>query len=361
MVFSFFINFFGQNCELLPMYYIERSFFFMDEKELTSIELTEENIESMIYIIRGQKVMLDFDLARIYGYTTKRLNEQVKRNMDKFPDDFMFKISRLELDNLVRSQIATSRNVGLFDGQEGGARYLPYAFTEQGIYMLMTVLRGELAIKQTIALIRLFKKMKDYIASSDGLLTTNELLGLSRQVNENKEAIVNLREDNKEIKNQLQIVMNNFIDPSTYKNFIILDGERIEADVAYQTIYKLAKHSITIIDDYINIKTLRNLKVCNANIEIIIYSDNVAKDNVVESDLEDFYQDTNIRITIKSTNNKWHDRFIIIDYSKDSETIYTSGSSSKDAGNRITTILETTDKEPYHKMLADLLDDIEIL
>ena len=153
----------------------------MKEKELMVIELTEQSIESMVYQIRNQKVMLDFDLARIYGYTTKRFNEQVKRNIEKFPEDFMFQLtkeeidclvrcnfctaqdSEVESDNLVMSQIATSRKEAYFKGNMGGTRKLPYAFTEQGIYMLMTVLKGELAIKQSKTLIRLFKGMKDYI------------------------------------------------------------------------------------------------------------------------------------------------------------------------------------------------------
>ena len=91
--------------------------------------------------------MLDFDLAEIYGYEVKRLNEQVKRNKNRFPTDFIFQLTRDEVD-FVKSQFATSRNERLFEGQEGGSRKLPYAFTEQGIYMLATVLKGELAEAQ---------------------------------------------------------------------------------------------------------------------------------------------------------------------------------------------------------------------
>ena len=186
----------------------------MTAKELTVIELTEENIESMVYEIRGQKVMLDVDLARIYGYETKRFNEQVKNNINKFPEDFMFRLttdevgqlsrcnfcttknssmesektswskkstiknSGVESEKTSRSQIVTTKN-NLMESEQisrsifsttmqtkgirGGRVYLPYAFTEQGIYMLMTVLKGELAVKQSKALIRLFKGMKDYI------------------------------------------------------------------------------------------------------------------------------------------------------------------------------------------------------
>ena len=107
------------------------------------IIINEENIKDLIYEIRGQKVMLDFDLARIYGYETKRFNEQVKNNINKFPEDFRFQISKSELELLVMSKKSTSRNLSFFAGQMGGTRKLPYAFAEQGIYMLMTVLKGE--------------------------------------------------------------------------------------------------------------------------------------------------------------------------------------------------------------------------
>ena len=105
---------------------------------------TIENLQNRVYVIRGQQVMLDFDLAEIYGYEVKNLNQQVKRNIVRFPEDFMFQLTREEID-FVKSQIVISRENNFFEGQGGGRRTLPYAFTEQGIYMLATVLRGELA------------------------------------------------------------------------------------------------------------------------------------------------------------------------------------------------------------------------
>ena len=111
--------------------------------------MTLDGIQKRVYVIRGQQVMLDCDLAEIYGYEVKRLNEQVKRNSARFPEDFMFQLSREDVE-LVKSQFATSRDNNFFEGQDGGRRKLPYAFTEQGIYMLATVLRGELAEQQSI-------------------------------------------------------------------------------------------------------------------------------------------------------------------------------------------------------------------
>ena len=109
--------------------------------------------------------MLDFDLAGIYGYEVRTLNQQVKRNISRFPDDFMFQLTPQEVE-LVKSQIVTSRNSSFFSGQLGGRRKPPYAFTEQGIYMLATVLHGDTADKQTIFIMRAFREMRRFIASN---------------------------------------------------------------------------------------------------------------------------------------------------------------------------------------------------
>ena len=142
----------------------------MPNNEIIVPELNSETIESMIYIVRGQKVMLDFELAQIYGYKTKSFNQQVKRNINRFPDDLMFCLTKEEVIQIVRSQNVTS---DIWAVGKGGRTYLPYAFTEQGIYMLMTVLKGELATKQSIALVRAFKQMKDFIVESNIYISTN--------------------------------------------------------------------------------------------------------------------------------------------------------------------------------------------
>ena len=116
--------------------------------------ISENDIKNKIYIVRGKQVMIDSDLALIYGYETRYFNRQVKNNITKFDDDFMFQLTNEEYLNLKCKNFTSSW---------GGTRKLPYAFTEQGIYMLMTVLKGDLAVKQSKALIRIFKKMKDYI------------------------------------------------------------------------------------------------------------------------------------------------------------------------------------------------------
>lgn len=147
-----------------------------EEKKQEIILINEETIQGRIYIIRGQKVMLDFELAEIYGYTTTKFNQQVKNNIEKFDEDFMFHLTKEEFDDLMSKKLTSSW---------GGRRKLPRVFTEQGIYMLMTVLKGELATRQSKALIRTFKQMKDYIIENQGLISEREYLQLSMQVSQN--------------------------------------------------------------------------------------------------------------------------------------------------------------------------------
>jgi hypothetical protein len=122
----------------------------MDDQSI----LSEETISNKIYFIRGQKVLLDFDLAHLYGVETRRLNEQVKRNISRFPSDFMFQLTEIELENLM-SQIATS--------SWGGIRKLPFAFTEHGVLMLSSVLKSDKAIQTNIQIMRIFTKVRQML------------------------------------------------------------------------------------------------------------------------------------------------------------------------------------------------------
>ena len=125
------------------------------KEEIAVIEITEEYMKERIYEIRGQRVILDSDLSEIYGYTTKAFNQQVKNNIEKFDEDFMFELTDDEVEDLRSNFLTANLN--------SKSRYNPHVFTEQGLYMLMIVLKGPLAVKQSKALIRTFKKMKDYI------------------------------------------------------------------------------------------------------------------------------------------------------------------------------------------------------
>ena len=307
----------------------------MQNNEIIQI-LDKQTIESMIYTIRGQKVMLDFDLAKIYGYSTKAFNQQVERNVDKFPNRYRFQLTEEEQDMVLWSQNVTANKITM-------RRNLPYAFTEQGIYMLMTVLKGDLATKQSIALIDTFKEMKDYLIENHSFEEVNEVIKLTNVVNEHSNRI-------DKIENKLDVVMENFIDESSYKHFVIKDGDKIEADIAYQNIYKKAKKEIIIIDDYIDIKTLQHLKVIKEGVKVIIISDNIAKNNINNN----YLKDANMNIIFKR-NGIFHDRYIVLDYNTDYEEIYHCGASSKDAGNKVGAINKVNDKSVYKELIERAL------
>lgn len=335
----------------------------MADENREIVVIDETTMKSKIYYIRGQKVMLDFELAEIYGYTTKTFNQQVKRNNEKFDDDFMFQLTDDEVDELSRSQNVTLNRE---TGRGSNIKYKPYAFTEQGIYMLMTVLRGELAVKQSKALIRMFKQMKDFIVENQDFITSKELLQIAVQTNQNTKdiATINNKINTLATKEDLKKVMDNFIDPDTYKHFLLMNGDKIEADVAYTKIYKSAKKSIYVIDNYIGLKTLELLRAAKDNVEIIVFSDNVKnKDMLTKNILNDFRKDyPNINLKMKVAGKRYHDRYIAIDYGTENEDFYLCGASSKDAGNKISSItkIEESSKDMYHTMFGGMLNNKDL-
>ena len=305
------------------------------EKELTI--LSEKDLRNKIYVIRGVQVMLDSDLAEIYGYEVRALNQQVKRNISRFPDDFMFQLTREELD-FVKSQIVISRNLNYFKGQEGGARKLPFAFTEQGVYMLATVLHGKLAEQQSIFIMRAFKAMKYYLHENASLLPLDEIkllkqsvLTLTEKQNKTDKEIIKIYES-------IDKLNENFVQQKNIKDIVIFKGQKFEADVAYSDIYKLAQKTIYIIDDYVNIKTLNLLKQKTQNTNVILFTENKRGKNGVltKSEVDDF--NNQFPDLVIKPNPDSHDRFIIIDYRTSNEQVFHCGASSKDAGNKICTI-----------------------
>ena len=319
----------------------------VDESKPAIID--EHTLRDKIYVIRGQQVMLDYDLAAIYGYETKAFNQQVRRNSVKFDEDFRFQLTKEETE-ILRSQIVTS--------SWGGPRYLPWAFTEQGIYMLMTVLKGDLATRQSKALIRAFKSMKDYIVNSRALVSETDHLRLSMQVADMQRDMGQIRSQLDEHTRQLTNVMTQlddtvrrsdlpsvFFDPVEVSNeYLILAGQPAKADETYIKIYSQAKQTIHIIDDYINIKTLRLLQNVKAGVTVTVFSDNVGN-KLHSSDVTDFQTEfPGISISFQTTGRMMHDRFIVLDSSSNDERIFLCGTSSKDAGQKsVTAISEITD------------------
>ena len=317
------------------------------EDDLNVIDLDEKEIASMVYEIRGQKVMLDFDLARIYGYETRDFNNQIKHNSERFDEDFVFQITKSERDQLLRLKKSTANKLS------SKRRYNPYAFTEQGIYMLMTVLKGDLAVKQSKALIRLFKRMKDYLIENHNYLS-GDTIQLVNLVNDNTKRIDVL-------ESKIDKVMENFTEGASRKHFLLFDNQRLEADLVYQQIYSLAKTNLIIIDDYLDIKTLQLLRACSQNVTITIFSDNKAKKNLTKQLVDDFIKDNESVLLLKKNNQLVHDRYIFVDYDKEGERLFHSGGSSKDGGKRISSIMEIDQTKLYHPLIERLFSNDELM
>ena len=328
--------------------------------------LIDENfLKSRIYTIRGLKVMLGSDLAEIYGYDKKVFNQQVKNNIEKFDDDFRFQLDRNELANLISLHPTSDLKSKFLTSSWGGLRKMPFAFTEQGIYMLMTVLKGEQAIAQSKALIRLFKQMKDYIVSENMLLLnvgnnpqiSSYMVQNTREIAEIRGELAETRTDVFAMKSDLQKVMENFIDPSMFKHFLILNGQKLEADVAYAQIYGMAKKSVVIIDNYVDVKTLDLLRNVAKGVVVTIFSDQYGRTRLTENMLADFRaaRPDVVLEDPKTAGNIFHDRYILLDFGSKNEKIFHCGASSKDAGNKITSIVQLDDVSVYHAVFENLL------
>lgn len=306
------------------------------------LSIYDENyLKSKIYIIRGVQVMLDADLAEIYGYSTKNFNRQVNNNIERFDDDMRFQLTDTEVE-ILRCKNCTS--------SWGGVRYNPYAFTELGIYSLMMVLKGDLAVKQSKKLIRLFKKLKDFAIQMQNVLPSTEIQILAIQTQNNTEDIRQI----KQRVDDLTVVIKDFTDSNIKKDYLLFNGQTVEADIAYSEIYSYAKKSIHIIDNYISLKTLVLLKTVKPNVKVTIFSDNV-NHGLHQTEFDDFKNEyPNIDITLKTTGGIYHDRYIFIDYGDKNEMIFHCGGSSKDAGRRVSSITKVEDVMLYQNIIGSL-------
>ncbi|MCR4926617.1 MAG: ORF6N domain-containing protein [Lachnospiraceae bacterium] len=352
----------------------------VEETEVVGTEIAiidEQSIRDKIYKIRGTKVMLDFELAQLYGYETKNFNRQVKNNAKRFVgEEFMFQLTDDEVEKLSRCKNFTLNKAG---GRGSNIKYKPYVFTEQGIYMLMTVLRGELAICQSRALVKAFKAMKDYIVDSQPLIAQHDYLHLSMQVSDTQQAVRDIQsrliDHDEKLKgvfkqlcdtvkrSEISPFMLDFSKTADRHEYLILNGEPAKADETYMQIYSEAKKKIFIVDNYISIKTLRLLKSVKDRTEVIVFSDNLL--NMLHaSDDQDFRREfPNINISYKRTNGIMHDRFIVLDFATSDERMFHCGASSKDAGDRMTAITEFRDeaaKNAFHSVIQKMLRNNEL-
>lgn len=300
-----------------------------------------KEFKDLIHVIRGQQVMLDSDLAQLYGYEIKAFNQQVKRNIKRFPDDFKFQLTKEETLIISRSQNVTSIQT---KGGKGGRSYQPYVFIEQGIYMLSAVLKGELAEKQSIYIIREFKKMRHYLTENKSLLSYTELLH------------INNRLDKHEV--DINKIMNNFIDETKIKEITFLNGQKFEANEAYISIYRQAKHTIYVIDDFVDIDTLSLLKHKQEIVNVTIFTANKGVPKLQRLEVNNFNSEyPNLYVKrIKS----FHDRYIILDYGTKDEVMYHCGHSSKDTRNKVSTIHKMLDIEVIHPIIDKLLENEDI-
>ena len=333
-----------------------------ESTEIVVVEVTEELLREKLYEVRGVKVMLDSDLAEIYGYTTKALNQQVKNNNDRFDSEFTFKLTQEEWKDL--------RSINLTSSW-GGSRHLPNVFTEQGVYMLMTVLKGELAAKQSKDLVKTFKKMKDYILGNQGLIGQRDIMQITMQSAENKAEISRLRMDLGSVEKQMSDVMDQLSDVVTKSDladmmnsfvndddngWLMYNTKYCSADVAYSSIYSQAKKSVYLIDNYIGLRTLVLLKNAPAGADLKIFSDNIGSGKLHNVEYTDFCREyPNIKLTMQHTGGIYHDRFIVLDYGTKNERVFLCGASSRDAGARITSIVEDFGIDKYDPLVKKLL------
>lgn len=283
-----------------------------------------ENIKNLIYTIRGKQVMLDSDVASLYNYTTKRINETVRRNIKRFPMNFCFRLTEIELENL-RSQIATS---SVEKENYGGRRYLPYVFTEQGIAMLSGLLKNDIAVSVSINIMNAFVEMRKFIALNGQIF----------------ERLTNVEYKLLEYDKKFETVFNELQKDKKqeFKQKIFFNGQIYDAYSLIIDIIKKAKEKILIIDNYIDDTILKMLTKKRKNVEIIIITSE--KSNILKLDIQKFNKEYP---TLKiSRTNQFHDRFIVID----NKELYHIGASLKDLGKKCFAISKIEDMEYIEKI-----------
>ena len=284
-----------------------------EKTEIIPVIIQTKDIGRLIYTIRGKQVMLDHDLAALYGYEVRALNQQVKRNIGRFPEDFMFQLSREEVET-VKSQIVTSPDSNFYTGQEGGRRKPPYAFTEQGIYMLATVLKGEVADQQSIFIMRAFREMRHFIANNALLFEKISHIELKQL------------EYQKSTDERFDKVFQYIEDHAESEQKIFFDGQIYDAFSLITSIIQKAQSEIILIDGYVDVDTLNILAKKNTGVDVKIYT--YASAPLTNRDAANFNAQYPT-LTVKKTR-VFHDRFIILD----GKTAYHVGASIKDAGKK---------------------------
>ena len=274
-------------------------------EQLDIVKYETEDIKNLIYTIRGKQVMLDSDVAMLYQCETRIINQAVKRNRDRFPERFCFKLTESEVENY------------------GGRRKLPTVFTEQGIAMLSGLLRNEIAIQVSINIMDAFVEMRKFIATNGQVfqrLTNVEYKLLEHD--KKFDQVFNELQKDKEVK---------------FGQKIFFDGQIYDAYSLIIDIIKTAKNKILIIDNYIDDSILKMLQKKNKDVEVVILTSQ--NSDLTKLDVQKFNkQYPTLKI---ARTNKFHDRFIVID----NKELYHVGASLKDLGKKCFAISKIEDKE----------------
>lgn len=277
-------------------------------------------IQNLIYVIRDKQVMIDSDLAMLYNVETKRLNEAVKRNIERFPIYFRFQLTEEEYQYL-RSHFATSKETS----QKGGRRYLPFVFTEQGIAMLSAVLKSDVAIQVSIRIMNTFVEMRKHMTSTSLLyerintIETRQIL-YQEETDKKLEQVFDYMEAHKEDNQK-----------------IFYAGQIFDAFSLITNLIQQANKTIILIDSYVDVATLNILAKKKADVSVILYTLPSAK--LTLQDIMNFNAQYP-KLEVKQTT-AFHDRFLILD----NQTGYHIGASLKDAGKKCFAINKIEDIE----------------
>ena len=295
----------------------------MEENKLAiQNELSHVDIRNLIYTIRGKQVMLDSDVANIYHCETKYINRVVKRNIERFPEEFCFQLNENEFE-VLRCQFVTLNE----NGRGQHRKYLPYVFTEQGIAMLSALLKSDVAVSVSVNIMKAFIEMRKFLM-------------LNGQVFERLTSVEHklLEHDKKfdEVFNQLQLEEN-------IKQRIFFDGQIYDAYSIIADIIKKANKKILIIDNYVDDSILKMLTKKKNNVEVVILTSN--KSNIQNIDIQKFNKEYPILKIAKT--NKFHDRFIVLD----NKEMYHLGASIKDLGKKCFGINKIEDIEIIKKII----------
>ncbi|TCC99959.1 ORF6N domain-containing protein [Pedobacter psychroterrae] len=269
------------------------------------MSITQETIQNQIFTIRGKQVMLDRDLAVLYGVDTRTLNQAVKRNLDRFPIDFMFQLSDLEFSNL-KSQIVIS--------SWGGIRKPPYVFTETGIAMLSAILRSDIAVRASVQIISAFTEMRRFL--------NNNAEVFLRMGNMEQRQLKLESDTDKRFNEVYSVIQNHDLKP---KQGIFYNGQVFDAYTFIADLIRDAKHSIVLIDNYVDDTVLKMFAKRSKNVSLSIYT---KKDCILSLDLVKYKAQYGV-ITVKEFKHA-HDRFLILD----DDVVYHIGASLKDLGKK---------------------------